>query len=61
MSDALFLIPVALLLGAIGLWGFLWSLRHDQYEDLAGASERVLMVDARPEGDLGGRNDRCDT
>ena len=40
-----FLVPLALLLGLIGLVAFLWSLKSGQYEDLDGASFRVLTDD----------------
>ena len=43
MTDFLYLIPVALALGAVGLGAFLWSLRSGQYEDLDGAAERILL------------------
>jgi cbb3-type cytochrome oxidase maturation protein len=49
MSSLLYLIPVALFLGAIGLAAFLWALRSGQYEDLDGASERVLLDDDMPD------------
>jgi cbb3-type cytochrome oxidase maturation protein len=39
----LYLVPIALLLGATGLGAFLWSLRDGQYEDLDGASQRILF------------------
>lgn len=45
MNALIFLIPVALGLGGIGLAAFLWSLRSGQYEDLDGASWRVLEDD----------------
>ena len=45
MSYLVVLIPVALLLGLIGLAAFLWSLRSGQYDDLDGAAERVLIPD----------------
>ena len=43
MSDFLYLIPIALALGAAGLGAFMWCLRNRQYEDLDGAAERVLL------------------
>lgn len=43
MSALLYLIPVALLLGLVGLAAFLWSLRTGQYDDLDGAAERILF------------------
>lgn len=45
MSGLLFLIPVALGLGILGLAGFLWSLKNGQYEDLDGAANRILIDD----------------
>lgn len=45
MSALLFLIPVALFLGGLGLVAFLWSLRSGQYEDLEGAANRILIED----------------
>jgi len=42
MNGILFLIPVALGLGLLGLFGFLWSLASGQYDDLEGAAVRVL-------------------
>jgi cbb3-type cytochrome oxidase maturation protein len=43
MSALIYLIPISLGLGAVGLAAFLWSLRTGQYEDLAGAAERILF------------------
>jgi cbb3-type cytochrome oxidase maturation protein len=45
MTMLIYLIPVALLRGALGLGAFLWSLRSGQYEDLDGAAERILLDD----------------
>jgi cbb3-type cytochrome oxidase maturation protein len=45
MSSLLYLVPLALLLGAVALGAFLWSLRSGQYEDMQGAAERVLLDD----------------
>jgi cbb3-type cytochrome oxidase maturation protein len=39
------LIPVAILLGLVGLWAFMWTLRSGQYDDLSGAAERILLDD----------------
>ncbi len=43
MTDFFYLIPLALALGAVALGAFMWSLRSGQYDDLAGASERILF------------------
>ena len=48
MEVLVFLVPLALMLGLVGLVGFLWSLKNGQYEDLDGASERILYDDDRP-------------
>jgi cbb3-type cytochrome oxidase maturation protein len=45
MTALAWLIPVALLLGGLGLAAFLWSLKSRQYEDLDGASWRALKDD----------------
>jgi len=42
MSNLLFIIPIALFLGGLGLGAFLWSLKTGQYDDLEGASWRIL-------------------
>jgi cbb3-type cytochrome oxidase maturation protein len=41
----LWLIPAALLLGLLGLLGFLWALKSGQFEDLDGAAHRILFDD----------------
>jgi len=43
MSALVYLIPAALLLGLLGLVGFLWALRSGQFDDLDGAAHRVLL------------------
>ena len=45
MEVLVFLVPLALTLGAIGLIGFLWSLRNGQYDDLEGAGWRAIADD----------------
>ena len=55
MSGLLVLIPVAVLLGLIGLGAFLWALRSGQFDDLDGAAHRILFDD-----DENGRDDRDD-
>lgn len=48
MTGLLYLIPVALFMGAIGLAAFIWSLRSGQYDDLEGAAWRILQDDDKP-------------
>ena len=45
MNILLILIPVALVLGGIGLAAFIWSIRSGQYDDLDGAARRILIDD----------------
>ncbi len=45
MSDFFYLVPIALVMGIIGLCAFMWSLKSEQYEDLDGAAERILFED----------------
>lgn len=45
MNNLLFLIPVALGLGLLGLVAFVWSLKTNQFEDLDGAAQRILDDD----------------
>ena len=42
MNMLIYLIPVALFLGGLGLAAFLWSLKNGQYDDLDGAAWRVI-------------------
>jgi len=49
MTSLTWLIPVALLLGGLGLAGFIWALRSGQFEDLEGAAYRALDDDP-PDG-----------
>ena len=45
MTALAWLVPVALLLGALGLAVFMWALRSGQFEDLEGAAYRALEDD----------------
>ncbi len=48
MDSLIILVPVALVLGLLGLAGFLWALRSGQYDDLDGAATRILFDDPPP-------------
>jgi cbb3-type cytochrome oxidase maturation protein len=48
MEVLVYLVPLALLLGLLGLGGFLWSLRSGQYDDLEGAAWRAILDDDPP-------------
>ena len=45
MDILIFLIPIAFSLGLIGLVAFFWTLKNNQYDDLEGAAQRILLDD----------------
>lgn len=45
MEVLLYLVPLAIGLGGLGLAAFLWSLRNGQYDDLDGAAWRAIADD----------------
>jgi len=45
MEVLVYLVPMALALGLLGLAGFLWSLKSGQYDDLDGAGWRAILDD----------------
>ncbi len=49
MTNLLMLIPVALVLGGLGLAAFLWALKSGQFDDLDGAANRILFDYDAPE------------
>ena len=48
MTGLLFLIPVALGLGLLGLAAFFWAMRSGQFDDPDGAASRILIDDEGP-------------
>ena len=50
MEVLIYLVPMALFLGLIGLAAFLWSLKSGQYVDLDGAAWRAIMDDDEQPG-----------
>lgn len=48
MNGLLYLIPISIGLGLLGLGAFLWAVSSGQYEDLEGSSERILYDEDRP-------------
>lgn len=49
MTGLAILVPLALVMGALGLAAFFWALRRGQFEDLDGAAARIL-IDEDAEG-----------
>ena len=45
MSVLSYLIPISLTLGAVGLLGFIYTVRSNQYDDPEGDSRRILSKD----------------
>ena len=45
MSIIVYLIPVALALGLLGLVAIIWSIRSGQFEDMDGPAYRILDDD----------------
>jgi len=43
MTGVAILLPVALLMGLIGLGAFFWALKRGQFDDLEGAANRILI------------------
>jgi len=50
MSGLAILIPIALVMGLCGLGFFFWAMRNGQFDDLEGASHRVLLDDEDQQG-----------
>lgn len=49
MSGGVFvLLLISLAMGMAGLLAFMWTLRHNQYDDMDGAAERILYDDDVP-------------
>ena len=45
MNILMFLAPMSILLGLLGVGAFWWTLNHGQYEDPAGDAARILVED----------------
>ena len=45
MNILMMLAPMSVFLGLIGDGAFWWTLRHNQYDDPAGDSVRILLDD----------------
>ncbi len=45
MSILALLLPIALLMGFVGLGAFFWALKAGQFDDPEGAATRILLDD----------------
>jgi len=43
MTILLFLIPISLFMGGIGLVAFLWAIKSKQFDDPEGNAARILL------------------
>jgi cbb3-type cytochrome oxidase maturation protein len=52
MEVLVFLIPISLFLGGVGLIAFFWTMKTKQYDDPEGDSHRILsdQYDDKPKG-----------
>lgn len=48
MSGLIFLIPLALFMGSLGLIAFLWAARTGQFDDPDGSACRILISPDQP-------------
>ena len=49
MNVLVFLVPIAIGLGALGLFAFLWAMKSGQFDDLDGAAWRAIADDDLPD------------
>lgn len=45
MEVLVYLIPIAIFMGLLGLGAFIWALKSGQFDDLDGAASRILFDD----------------
>jgi cbb3-type cytochrome oxidase maturation protein len=45
MSSLFVLIPLGLVLLGVAVWGFIWAVNNDQFEDLDQAAHSILFDD----------------
>lgn len=45
MSAIVYLLPIALTMGVLGLVAFFWALRNHQFDDPEGDANRILFGD----------------
>lgn len=43
MESLYFLIPLSMVVVALGIWLFFWAVNNGQYDDLEGEAERILF------------------
>ena len=58
MEVLIYLVPLALALGLLGLVAFLWALNSGQFDDLDGAAWRAIMDDDMPTHEPSAHDDK---
>ena len=48
MSILIYLIPVSLCLGGLGLAAFFWAIKSKQFDDPEGNAARILLDEGEP-------------
>jgi cbb3-type cytochrome oxidase maturation protein len=39
------LVPLAVILAGVSIWGFFWSVKSGQFDDLEGPAHQIIMDD----------------
>ncbi len=50
------LVPLAAVLAGVMVWGFFWSVKSGQFDDLEGPAHRILMDRDETASDQGGQD-----
>ncbi len=48
MSSLFFIVPMTLVLVALGFVSFIWTVKNGQYEDMEGSAARILTDEDGP-------------
>ncbi len=43
MEILIYLIPITIILGLVGLFSFIWCVKNKQYDDMKGSANRILF------------------
>ena len=49
MIILIYLIPITIFLGLVGLFSFMWCVKNKQYDDIKGAANRILFEEDEEE------------
>ena len=54
MEVVYLLVPLAVILAAVVVWAFFWSVKSGQFDDLEGPAHRILMDRDEPDARAAG-------